>query len=116
MLQEEPNPYAPPETPAEPSGSRVGLRLLAWSSLLLPYAVLPLFMLLPYATGGILGLILFFPIVPMTLSVTIGVACAEGFGLIPSRYSYWLLGLYMVTIMYEYATLFDTIYPDFSWN
>lgn len=114
MIQEEPNPYAPPETPAELSNSRVGLRLLAWSSLLLPYALLPLFMLLPYAAGGIIGFILFMAVVPM--AVTVGVVCAEGFELIPFPYSYWLIGFYMVTIMFEYATLFDTFYPNFSWR
>ncbi|QDU76692.1 hypothetical protein Pan97_37470 [Bremerella volcania] len=116
MLQQEPNPYAPPHAMAEPVSFQTGLRILAWCSLLLPYAVLPLFMLLPYCASGIVGFILFIPAVPMSASVTIGSICAEVFQLVPTRHSFWLMGFYMVTILYEYVTLFDTIYPTFSWK
>ncbi|PQO25202.1 hypothetical protein C5Y96_25180 [Blastopirellula marina] len=116
MSEAEPNPYAPPQPAAKPVSSLSALRILAWCSLLLPYAMLPLLMMLPQFVGGILGFILFIPMVPMTIAVTIGRACALGFKLIPPRYIEWLSVFYVVTIIVEYMTLFEVIYPNFSWK
>lgn len=116
MSEAEPNPYAPPQTTAEPISSLSVLRILAWCSLLLPYAVLPLLMLLPHWVTGTIGFILFIPVVPMTIAVTIGGACAECFKLVPTRFSMLLSVIYMVTIVFEYITLFEMIYPNFSWK
>lgn len=121
MTDAEPNPYAPPETPAEQANSGASLRTLAWCSLLLPYAILPLLMLLPQwlpsgSWWGLLGFILVLPYVSIGISAGIGGVCAEVFELIPNRHSVWLAGFYLVTLFFEYATLFDTISPNFSWK
>ena len=90
---------------------------MAWLTLLVPYLALPLLMLLPYAVPwGLLAFIFFVPVVPMTIATLPGLLCAELFELIPSRYSFLLLAFYMVTILLEYITLFDMIYPNFSWK
>lgn len=121
MLQEEPNPYAPPQAPAELASSLAVSRGLAWCTLLLPFAVLPIMMMIPtwLPSGpwwGLIGFVLFLPFVAMGLSASIGLACAEIFQLFPERYRFLLLGFYVVTLIYEYATLFDMIYPNFSWK
>ncbi len=117
MDEVETNPFAPPETLAEHSLPWRSGRIAAWLTLLIPYLALPLLMLLPHAIrGGLLGFILFFPVVPMTIAMAPGLLCSELLKLIPSRYSFLLVGFYVVTIMLEYITLFDMIYPNFSWK
>lgn len=117
MAEAEPNPYAPPKTSWEHSQTGSRWRVAAWLTLLIPYAALPLLMFLPHAVpGGLLGFILFIPVVPMTIAVMSGMICAEFLKLVPTRYSFLLMGFYMVTILFEYITLFDMIYPNFSWK
>lgn len=74
-------------------------------------------MMLPHlAPVGLLKFILFIPIVPLFCSAMIGIVISEVCKLLPHPYVFGLIAFYCVTLMFEYITLFDMIFPNFSWK
>lgn len=115
------SPFAPPQSAAGRIGLRVASRSIGLVSLLIPYVVLPLLVkladLVPAGPAwSSVQIVLVLPAIPITASLILGVILAKHFNMFLFRYLEWLVGFYVVTLLVEYVTIFDWVYPNFSWR